>query len=162
MTDKEFLEREIARWKNSSQRIMQIKGHLYYENEHDILARKRTVIGEGGEIQPVDNLPNNRVIDNQYGKMVNQKANYLLGKAFVIDTKNEQYAELLKKIFNKSFMKTLKMAARQLSTGGSPGYTLITMTLESWISGYFPATKFSLFGRTANIRNLILQSGFIW
>ena len=48
MTDKEFLEREIARWKNSSQRIMQIKGHLYYENEHDILARKRTVIGEGG------------------------------------------------------------------------------------------------------------------
>ncbi len=118
MTDKEFLEREIARWKNSSQRIMQIKGHLYYENEHDILARKRTVIGEGGEIQPVDNLPNNRVIDNQYGKMVNQKANYLLGKAFVIDTKNEQYAELLKKIFNKSFMKTLKNGGKAALNGG--------------------------------------------
>lgn len=46
MSDKEFLEREIARWKNSPQRIMQIKGHLYYDNEHDILKRKRTMIGE--------------------------------------------------------------------------------------------------------------------
>ena len=37
MTDREFLEREIAKWKNSPQRIMQIKGFLYYDNEHDIL-----------------------------------------------------------------------------------------------------------------------------
>ena len=28
MSDKEFLEKEIARWKNSPHRIMQIKGHL--------------------------------------------------------------------------------------------------------------------------------------
>ena len=28
LSDKEFLEREIARWKNSPQRIMQIKGCL--------------------------------------------------------------------------------------------------------------------------------------
>ena len=34
MSDKEFLEKEIACWKNSPHRIMQIKGHLYYDNEH--------------------------------------------------------------------------------------------------------------------------------
>lgn len=28
MSDKEFLEREIARWKNSPQRLLQIKGYL--------------------------------------------------------------------------------------------------------------------------------------
>ena len=52
MSDKEFLEKEIAFWKNSPQRIMQIKGHLYYDNEHDILTRKRTMIGERGKLQP--------------------------------------------------------------------------------------------------------------
>ena len=75
MSDKEFLEKEIARWKNSPQRIMQIKGHLYYDNEHDILRRRRTMIGEGGKLQTVENLPNNPLIDNQYAKMVNQKTN---------------------------------------------------------------------------------------
>ena len=105
MTDKEFLEREISKWKASPQRIMQIKGFLYYENEHDIITRKRTMIGENGKLEVVENLPNNRIIDNQYRKMVNQKANYLLGKPFSIDCKNEQYVELLKKIFNKRFKK---------------------------------------------------------
>lgn len=79
MSDKEFLEKEIVRWKNSPQRILQIKGFLYYEDEHDILKRKRTMIGDGGKLEEVNNLPNNRIIDNQYKKMVNQKANYLLG-----------------------------------------------------------------------------------
>ena len=96
MTDREFLEKEISKWKCSPQRIMQIKGSLYYDNEHDILKRKRTMIGENGELQVVENLPNNRVIDNQYAKMVNQKANYLFGQPFAIETENDQYAEHLK------------------------------------------------------------------
>ena len=103
MHDKEFLEKEIARWKNSPQRIMQIKGHLYYDNEHDIITRKRTMIGEDGKLEIVDNLPNNRIIDNQYAKLVNQKANYLLGQPFAVEGENKQYIELLKHIFNKRF-----------------------------------------------------------
>ena len=118
MSDKEFLEKEIARWKNSPQRIMQIKGYLYYENEHDILQRKRTMIGEDGKLYPVDNLPNNRLIDNQYAKMVNQKANYLLGQPFVINASNKQYAELLKELFGKKFMKTLKNGGKAALNGG--------------------------------------------
>lgn len=118
MSDKEFLEKEIARWKNSPQRIMQIKGHLYYEGEHDILKRKRTMIGEGGKLQVVDNLPNNRLIDNQYAKMVSQKANYLFGQPFVIETDNAKYAELLKQIFNKRFMRTLKTGGKAALNGG--------------------------------------------
>ena len=42
------------------------------------------------------NLFNNFRLDNQYGKMVNQKANYLLGQPFVIETNNDRYGELLK------------------------------------------------------------------
>ncbi len=118
MSDKEFLEKEIARWKNSPHRIMQIKGHLYYDNEHDILTRKRTMIGEGGKLQTVDNLPNNRLIDNQYAKMVNQKTNYLLGQPFVIEGENTQYTELLKETFNKRFMKTLKNGGKAALNSG--------------------------------------------
>lgn len=118
MSDKEFLEREIARWKSSPQRIMQIKGHLYYENEHDILTRKRMMIGKDGKLETVENLPNNRIVDNQYAKMVNQKANYLLGQPFTIEGENEQYITLLKDIFNKRFMKTLKNGGKAALNSG--------------------------------------------
>ena len=85
MTEREFYELEIGKWRQSPQRIMQIKGQLYYENVHDILTRKRTMIGDDGKLQVVDNLPNNRIIDNQYAKLVNQKANYIveIGRAHV-------------------------------------------------------------------------------
>lgn len=118
MTDREFLEKEIAAWKNSPQRIMQIKGFLYYDDEHDILKRKRTMIGADGKLEVVENLPNNHVIDNQYKKMVNQKTNYLLGQPFVVDGENKAYNELLKKVFNQKFMRTLKSAGKAAYNGG--------------------------------------------
>ena len=118
MTDKEFLEKEIMKWKTSPHRIMQIKGSLYYDNEHDILKRKRTMIGEDGKLQVVENLPNNRVIDNQYTKMVNQKANYLFGQPFAVSGENDQYVELLKTVFNKRFMKTIKNSGKAAYNGG--------------------------------------------
>ena len=118
MTDKQFLEKEIARWKRSPERMMQIKGFLYYNDDHDILHRKRQMIGEDGKLEDVENLPNNHIIDNQYGKLVNQKANYLLGQPFTVDSKNDQYAELLKDLFNKRFMKLLKNAGKAMLNGG--------------------------------------------
>lgn len=118
ISDREYLEREIMKWKQSPQRVMQIKGHLYYDNDHDILHRKRQMIGEDGKLTDVDNLPNNRLIDNQYGKLVNQKANYLLGKPFAIDGENKQYVELLKTVFNKKFMKILKNAGKSALENG--------------------------------------------
>jgi SPP1 family phage portal protein len=118
MTDIQLLEKEIAKWKNSPQRIMQIKGHLYYDNEHDILLRRRTMIGEGGNLEEVSNLPNNRLIDNQYAKLVNQKANYLLGQPFVIESDNKQYVDLLNEVFNKRFMKTIKNAGKAALNNG--------------------------------------------
>ncbi len=118
MSNREFLEQSIIRWKGSPERQMQIKGHLYYDNEHDILMRKRTMIGEDGNLQVVENLPNNRNIDNQYAKMVNQKTNYLFGQPFIVETENEQYAILLKDIFNKKFMRILKKSAKYTYNGG--------------------------------------------
>jgi len=112
LTDREFFELELAKWQASPRRILQIKGQLYYDGAHDILTRKRTVIGDNGRLQSVDNLPNNRIIDNQYAKLVSQKANYIAGKPIAIDSENKAYLEALKPIFGKSFMRTLKNAVK--------------------------------------------------
>lgn len=124
--DLRLLEREISAWLGSPERVWQLKGHLYYAGEQDILRRRRTAIGEGGELQPVDNLPNNRIVDNQYAKLVNQKANYLLGQPFVLESDNRQYADLLRQVLDKRFMRTLKNAGKAALNGGvawlHPGY----------------------------------------
>lgn len=118
--DLSYLEQEIVRWRYSPERQMQITGSKYYLNHHNILHRKRTVIGEGGELVEVHNLPNNKVIHNLYAKMVDQKANYLVGKplAFKTDKKNDPYLAELNKIFNKSFYQKLKNVAVDCFNGG--------------------------------------------
>lgn len=108
MTDLQFLQREITKFKQSHKRKWMIAGEKYYNGEHDILKRKRTIIGADGQLQEVENLPNNRLIDNQYSKLVDQKVNYLLSKPPVFDTENKNYGELLKNFFNNRFLRTLK------------------------------------------------------
>lgn len=108
ITDERFIELEIQRFKASRRRKEMFDGEKYFAGDHDILKRKRTVIGEGGAIETVDNLPNNRIVDNQYKKMVNQKTNYLLGQPISIRTDNDAYGDLLKQLFNKRFMRLMK------------------------------------------------------
>lgn len=118
LTDLEFLAREINKFKNSDKRKLMIIGEKYYQNEHDILNRKRTIIGEGGVLQEITNLPNNKIIDNQYAKVVDQKVNYFLGQPLTFDTENEKYSELLQKIFDKRFHRTLKNLGQDVLNHG--------------------------------------------
>lgn len=118
ITDKEFLELEIKKWLTSKERHQQLAGDAYYDGKQAILARKRTAIGEDGELHEVENLPNNRLIDNQYAKMVDQKANYLLGQPVTFDTKNTAYGEALTKVFGKKVQRTLRILAEKALTGG--------------------------------------------
>lgn len=108
MNDAQFLQKEIQKFKRSVKRKWMITGERYYDDQHDILTRKREVIGEDGLLKEVNNLPNNKIMDNQYGKMVDQKVNYLLGKPFSFVTENKAYNEALKKIFNNKFIRTFK------------------------------------------------------
>lgn len=116
MNDVEFLERELNKWLTSPERNMMITGKEYYDYEQAIKHRKRMVIkdsrGEDGHKESVyeedKNLPNNKDIDNQYAKMVDQKVNFLLSKPITLDGKNESYKEALQKIFNRNFHRTLK------------------------------------------------------
>lgn len=117
MSELQFFAKQISLWKNSPQRMEQISGELYYNGEHDILKRKRTMIGEGGLIQEVDNLPNNRIVDNQYCKLVDQKTNYLLGKPFTIECDNKAYVDLLNEVFDNRFRRTFRRMGEDCLNG---------------------------------------------
>jgi len=118
MTDRQFYEKEIAKWKNSDTRKTQIVGCAYYRGQHDILSRVRTVIGRDGRLEEVRNLPNNRIVDNQYAKMVDQKTDYLFGKPFTVQTENEKYEDALKGVFNRKFLRMLQNLGEDSITCG--------------------------------------------
>lgn len=118
VSDKKFLELEIARWKMSPLRRMQLDAERYYNGDHDILRRRRTAIGAGGELQAVDNLPNNRIVDNQFQRLVDQKANYLLSKPITFETGDEATDLALSDIFNAQFLNTLKNGGVDAVSGG--------------------------------------------
>jgi len=103
-----FLEKEIDAFFVSKKRNDMLIGEKYYNGFHDIIDRKRTVIGQGGQLMEVDNLPNNIIIDNQYARMVDQKNNYLLSKEITFDGDDEVFVECVKNVFDHSFMNVLK------------------------------------------------------
>ena len=108
LTDEQFIVKEINKFKQSPKRLGMLTGERYFDGIHDILTRQRTVIGKDGDLETVKNLPNNRIVDNQYKKMVIQKCNYLLGQPISVQSDNETYSKVLKLFLNKKFMRTLK------------------------------------------------------
>lgn len=107
--DKQFVVNEIRAFRSSVRFNAMRDGERYYRGRHDILFRQRTAIGANGELEVVHNLPNNRIVDNQYKKMVDQKCNYLLGQPVSVQCDNDVYSEHLKTLFNRSFQRMLKL-----------------------------------------------------
>lgn len=93
-------------------------GKDYFEGYHEILNRQRMVIGEGGQLVPVDNLPNNKLVDNQVRKLVEQKTNYALGKPLTIATSDETYLEELNAIFDKKMFRQLRILGEEAINSG--------------------------------------------
>lgn len=115
--DEDFIVKEIQDFKNSTTRKDMINGEYYYNGKHDILKNKRQVIGKSGDLVEIDNLPNNKIVDNQYKKMVDQKKNYLLGKPLVFSPQSEdknntgeesEYSKKLKQLFGMRFQRLIK------------------------------------------------------
>ena len=118
LTDEEFIINEINRFMMSMRRKDMIDGENYFRGKHDILFRERMMIGAGGKLEKVDNLPNNRIVDNQYKKMVNQKTNYLVGQPLSVQADNEQYVKTIKLFFDRKFLRLIKNVGRDSLNGG--------------------------------------------
>lgn len=112
LTDMQFLEREISRFMVSRDRKEMITGYEYYDYQHEVVAKKREVIGADGKLTEDDNLPNNRLMDNVYATMVDQKVNYLMSKPITYQTEDKAYADALARILNKRFGRLIKNLAK--------------------------------------------------
>lgn len=131
--DINIIRNKIRMFNISNRKKEILEGERYYNGHHDILRKNRTVIGEGGELTTVDNLPNNKIIDNQYAKMVDQKKNYLLGQPIVFKTENEVYSKILKTILNKKFNRLIKNIGEDALNSGI-GWLLIYYNEEGELS----------------------------
>jgi SPP1 family phage portal protein len=112
------LELILRDWLESPQRKEQLLAEQYYEGDHDILKREKKVIGADGELVVIHNVANNKLVDNQYRKLVDQKTNYALGKPITIATENDEYLKSLNSIFNKQYHRKLRVLAQYSVDGG--------------------------------------------
>lgn len=112
------LEKVLRKWLDSPQRKEQLLAEKYYDGDHDILRREKKVIGQDGNLITINNVPNNKLVDNQYRKLVDQKTNYVLGKPITIATENDDYLKLLTKVFSKKVHRQLRTLAQYAVDGG--------------------------------------------
>ncbi len=116
--DIKYFESVLRKWLDSPQRKEQLLAEKYYDGDHDILKRTKKVIGADGNLVTIDNVANNKLVYNQYRKLVDQKTNYCLGKPLIISTSDEKYAAQLSKVFNKNMNRKLRMLAQFAIDGG--------------------------------------------
>ena len=106
------LEVVLRAWLDSPQRKEQLLAEQYYLGNQDILKREKKVIDADGNLTPINNVVTNRIVDNVYAKLVNQKTSYCLGKPIIISTSNDEYYDCLRKVFNKRNHRTLRELAQ--------------------------------------------------
>lgn len=91
-----------------------VTSYEYYNNKQEILYKKRLGIGEvKGTREVIENLPNNKIMRNQYAVLVDQKKNYLLTRPIGVSSENKSYQEKLQEeLFNFKFHKLIKSVGK--------------------------------------------------
>lgn len=117
-SDIKYLEKVLRKWLDSPIRDEQLLAEKYYDGDHDILRREKKVIGADGELVTISNVANNKLVDNQYRKLVDQKTNYVLGKPITIATEDDEYLNCLNKVFTKAVHRQLRVLAQYAVDGG--------------------------------------------
>jgi len=103
-----FIAREVNDWLRSDARKWMQTGVRYYKNQNDILERKRYGIGMHGELVIDEKMANNRIAHAVARKLVDQKAEYLLGREFSVTSENEAFQKALGEVMDRGFRKMLK------------------------------------------------------
>lgn len=113
LDDVTLIWREVQEWEKSEERRLMLDGERYYQNKHDILDRKRMAVGEAGQLQEVTNIANNKLVHGFVRKLVDQKIGYLLSLPFTLQTEKDEYVELLKVYFDKSFRRMFQNIGKE-------------------------------------------------
>lgn len=108
ITDLQYLEKEIETFLNSKKRKDMVDAYNYLIGNHDILKRKRGLWTSNDSFVESKRLPNNKIVDNQYAKVVEQKTNYLFARELTIECKNKEFEEKIKSLFDKRFIRIFR------------------------------------------------------
>lgn len=108
----------LQNWLIDKPRKEMIVAHEYYNGKQDILKRERLVMDENGNLSPVYNLPNNRLVDNQFSKLVDQKTNYALGKPLIIASSDDNYLQALIEFFDRKVMRQIRTLGEEAILNG--------------------------------------------
>lgn len=116
MSERDFVGRELQRFLSSPMRRDILTGRRYYEGDHDIKQKRREVAlnNQTGHKVNLSTLPNNKIVDNKFDDLVDQKVNYLLGNPLEIKTEDD----LLSNMLGKQFTRTLLNVAKDAYIGG--------------------------------------------
>ena len=87
----EYIKTKVSEYENSSAFANAQVGLVYYKGKQLIDSKLRLGIGEGGKLVPILNVPNYRIKDNQYAKLVDQKVNYLFTKKPAVSSQDEGF-----------------------------------------------------------------------
>jgi len=124
----EYVSALITDYEKSDNRKYMDVAEQYYHDRHDILDKKRLVIGRSSDNTPAtiesNVLSNNHLVHNYLRKLTRQKIGYLLSKPFSFqpDTHDldrcKEYFEKLNSYYTLSLYNTIKMAAKDSIVDG--------------------------------------------
>lgn len=134
--DEEIILHEVKEWEKSPLREMMLNGQRYYENQHDILERKRMMVGEGGVLEEAKNIANNKLVHGFVRKLVDQKIGYLLSLPFTVQTDNKDYLKALNDYFTKKFYRMFQNIGKEAVNKG-----------KAWLHVYYDEQGEFLFKR---------------
>lgn len=124
--DVEIILQEVNDWKKSTLRKQMLDGQRYYENDQDILKRKRMVVGEDGLLEEAKNIANNKLVHGFIRKLVDQKVGYLLSLPFTVQADNKEYLKNLTEYFTKKFLRLFQNVGKEAFNKG-----------KSWLHVYY-------------------------
>lgn len=105
----EIIKKYIQDFEDTKEKMTE--SFKYYDYEQDIDKKQRLVIGKDGKLERLSNLPNNKIKDNQFAKVVDQKVNYLFSLPPTIKAEDKNYQDELQKLYNRRFTRTLNKTA---------------------------------------------------
>lgn len=107
------------RWKEHKSRLSDMQvGDNYYNGDQDILDKMRLGIGKDGKVEVIPNLPNARLLDNQYKKAVDNKINYILANPPKITSDDKKYNELITDLMDYRYIRTFKEVMKDVYNCG--------------------------------------------
>lgn len=118
MDMKEILEERIKEFLNSDKRKNMLIGDRYYNNDHDIKDKTRSVVDSNGYETTARYLPNNKLTDNKFAWLVDQKTNYLLTKPIDVKSEDKESKKILDEVFNRKFLNKLKQIGEDTIIAG--------------------------------------------